>query len=135
MPSEELNESLDVEQDQPENGSVYDFLYYDQTRISSFLAQFDPSGHLTNITNNERAHRSRKKNLSTQAAGSAAVVKGSITDFTDTVAEYGKQVTKSYDPRWANALAFLDYLEQENLLNREIEASRIGEIVLIKGDL
>lgn len=119
----------------PESDSVFDFLYYDAPRIASFLSQFDPQGHLTQVTSTERAHRSQKSNVSDSASGSLAVLKGTVSSSTDTSSEYGEQNNRSYDPRWANALAFLDYLYQRGLLQKDIETSGIGEIILLSGDL
>ena len=135
MPSRKQSDQSTTAPAEPESVSVYDFLYYDAARIASFLSQFDPSGHLTQITNNERAHRGKKESTSVQAAGSVAIVKGTISDGTDLTSEYGKQISRSYDPRWANALAFLDYLEERALLNRNVSEAPIGQIVLHKGEL
>lgn len=44
-------------------------------------------------------------------------------------------VSLTYDPLWANALAFLDYLEQKSLLSRDIATARIGQFVLTSGEL
>jgi hypothetical protein len=35
--------------DEPQNDSVYDFLYQDVRRVGSFLDQFDVAGHLQQI--------------------------------------------------------------------------------------
>ena len=115
--------------------SVFDFLYYDATRIASFLSQFDSSGHLTTVTQGERAHRSKQENTALKTEGSIAVAKGAVTRETDRGAEYGRESQRIYDPRWANALAFLDYLDERRLLHRELESARIGQIVLFSGEL
>lgn len=129
------NDQSDVEQDQAEENSVFDFLYYDAGRISAFLSQFDASGALTQIVTSERAHRSRKNATSSQASGSLGVLKGGLVDGTDTIAEYGQQSNRTYDTRWANALAFLDYAEQQSLLKRNLAGAGMGEFVLFSGNL
>ncbi|WP_062476974.1 hypothetical protein [Rhizobium sp. Leaf384] len=135
MKSTPSSDQSNEEPDQQAVNSVFDFLYYDAIRISSFLAQFDPSGSLTQLATTERAHRSRKSTLNTQGAGSVGVLKGTISEGTDAVSEYGKQSLKTYDTRWANALAFLDYAEQHELLRRDLSTSGIGDLVVFSGDL
>lgn len=129
------NDQSTQEPDHEERNSVFDFLYYDATRISAFLAQFEASGSLTQIVTTERAHRSKKEVVSTQAGGSAGFVKGTITDGTDVLAEYGQQSNKTYDTRWVNALAFLDYIDQRQLLRRDLTTSGIGDLVIFSGSL
>ncbi|WP_439618292.1 DUF6414 family protein [Shinella sp.] len=129
------NDQSTVELDQEDGNSVFDFLYYDSARVSSFLAQFDPSGHLTQITTTERAHRGKKDSSSTQAGGSAGIIKGMVTGTLDNTSEYGKQQNRTYDTRWANALAFLDYLTQRDFLKHDLAKSAIGDLVLYSGSL
>lgn len=127
--------ALGAAQEEPTTGSVFDFLYYDNARISSFLSQFDNFGHLTSITHGERAHRSKNTSVKSQIDGSAYVVKGSTATQTDTSSEYGEDSHRTYDPRWANALFFLDYLDQHKLLQRNITEANIGQIVIFSGEL
>lgn len=135
MLSEELKNPSIEALDERDADSVFDFLYYDAARIASLLSQFDPSGHLTSITQGERAHRNKQENVTLETEGSVAVIKGGITKETNGGAEYGRESQRVYDPRWANALAFLDYLEEKNLLQRDLESARIGQLVLFSGSL
>lgn len=135
MTSKKLKTPLTVEHGEQSTDSVYDFLYYDATRIGSFLSQFDSSGHLTTVTQGERAHRSKQENTALKTEGSVAIAKGAVTRETDRGAEYGRESQRVYDPRWANALAFLDYLDERQLLHRELDSARIGQIVLFSGEL
>ncbi|RKD61579.1 hypothetical protein [Rhizobium sp. WW_1] len=134
MQSKKPNNPLEDAYAPTENVSVYDFLYYDYTRISSFLAQFE-SGHITQVTKSESATRSSKDTLHSELAGTAKVVSGKMEDNSEVSKEATHQSSKVYDTRWENALAFLDYLEANELLSPEIETARIGRIVLVMGDL
>ncbi|WLD95987.1 hypothetical protein PX860_10445 [Agrobacterium leguminum] len=133
--SKESSRASDAEQDPQDASLVFDFLYYDASRIASFLSQFDPSGHLTQISNTERAHRTSKKVSSIQGGGSAGVVKGSLTDTTDALSEYGQQNSRTFDTRWVNALSFLDFVSQRELLVRDIHQAGMGDFVLFSGAL
>ena len=48
------------EPDDPSQDSVYDFLYCDTRRIGSFLAQFDVSGHLQQVTASDSISKGHK---------------------------------------------------------------------------
>ncbi|NTG98914.1 hypothetical protein G6L95_06650 [Agrobacterium rhizogenes] len=135
MQSKKQNETTGAVSDLPENASVFDFLYYDATRIASFLAQFQSFGHATQVTAGEQASQASRDTQKTEIAGSVKIAKGAWEDTSETSKQYLQQFNKTYDPRWANALAFLDYLEQKKLLNRDIGSAAIGQIALITGDL
>jgi hypothetical protein len=126
--SKKLKTPLTVEHDEQNTGSVYDFLYYDASRIASFLSQFDTSGHLTEVIQGERAHRNRQTNTTLKTGGPVAVFSGTAARETDVGAEYGKESQRTYDPRWANALTFLDYLDERELIHRDVQTARIGQI-------
>lgn len=115
--------------------SVYDFLYYDATRIASFLSQFDPSGHLTEVMQGELAHRDQQTTSTHQTEASVGVFAGSIKRDTNANIGDSTESRRTYDPRWANALAFLDYIDENRLLNRDVQSGHIGQIVLFSGDL
>jgi hypothetical protein len=51
-------------------------------------------------------------------------------------AEEGSETSERvYDPLWTNALAFLDYLEERNMIQLDIHKARIGQFVLATGQL
>ncbi len=134
MPSNQQSEQSGEISAHPENDSVFDFLYYDYTRISSFLAQFE-SGHVTQVVKSESALRGSKDAVKTTVGGSFKIANGALDDTSEISKSSTHQFSKTYDPRWENALAFLDYLEQKGLLIRDISNARIGQIVLISGQL
>ncbi len=135
MPSETQKNQSAAGPDEQATVSVFDFLYYDVTRIASFISQFDPSGHLTGITQTERARRNKIESTDAKTEGTAVVLKGTWSSKTDRLAEMEHGAQRAYDPRWANALTFLDYIDERGLLQRELGAARIGQIVLFSGGL
>ncbi|RCS21351.1 hypothetical protein DUT91_24730 [Phyllobacterium salinisoli] len=135
MEFEELKTASARAQEGQRTDSVFDFLYYDTARISSFLSQFDAFGHLTEITHREHANRNKSTVVANKLDGNTLLVKGSISSETDAASEYGQDSQRTYDPRWANALNFLDYLDENRLLQRDISVARIGQFVLASGSL
>ena len=119
-----------------ERSSVYDFLYHDPRRIASFLSQFTQYGQPQSLTRSEStAENSSTKNV---VAGKAGLLPlGSFTGSGETAASESanQALTTTYDPLWQNALALLDYLYQRKLIQRDVAQAKIGQFVLIQGDL
>jgi hypothetical protein len=95
----------------PENSSVYDFLYHDARRIAAFLAQFETYGVLQGVKSHESVGRSSATKATANAgidfanlARGGMAVDGTVTDDERDAAE------RTYDPLWRNATALLDYL-------------------------
>lgn len=103
--------------------------------MGSFLAQFDPSGHLTGLKQSE--------NVTDQAAEEADIQSGANALVFRATGKYVKKVAtgasegseRTYDPLWANARTFLDYLTEHDLLVRDVRDARLGQFVLAKGSL
>ncbi|WP_154674634.1 DUF6414 family protein [Mesorhizobium erdmanii] len=125
--------------DGQKDDSVYDFLYFDTQRVGSFLAQFDPSGHLQEVTQHESVAKGTKRGFSVKLGGGASYAGTGGTgevSFERGPSEIGSESSDLvYDPLWANARDFLDYLNERNLLHRDIKTARIGQIVLSSGNL
>jgi hypothetical protein len=130
------NEVSGEEQGAQANVSVYDFLYHDVRRIGSFLAQFDEAGHLQKITQSEGIVRSQSRGFRIAAGGNIPLVGSANLDVSRTPASGGSEASERiYDPLWANARTFLDYLAERDMLHRELSAARIGQFVLVSGEL
>ncbi|WP_313666225.1 hypothetical protein [Shinella sp.] len=115
--------------------SVFDFLYYDVARTASFLSQFDASGHLTGITSAEKSARKSNISMKDELSGNLAVFK-SVKRGEETAETQSERLgTRTYDPHWANALGFLDYLTERDLLYPDVKTARIGQIVRFSGSL
>ncbi len=118
-----------------ESDSVFDFLYHDPLRIASFLGQFDPSGVAQSLKRTDQTARTSTDGSSDSIKLSAGVISGNLggqIGFSEG-AQHGSE--RTYDPLWSNARAFLDYLEQKSMVERDILEARIGQFVLFKGDL
>jgi hypothetical protein len=130
--SKKEKEVSDAELDERPSDTVYDFLYHDARRVGSFLAQFDDSGHLQKLTQSESV-RGRGRRGYEISAGVAAV--GSLGLKRPSEETGGEDSERVYDPFWTNALTFLDFLEDRELIIRDISQTRIGKIVEITGRL
>ena len=120
----------------PERSSVYDFMYHDPRRITSFLAQFTQYGHLQSLSRSQSTtEAATDKGVVTGRAGVPVV--GSVGGSGETTASESvtDALTTTYDPLWANALALLDHLAQHGLIHRDIRRANIGQFVLAHGEL
>ena len=116
--------------------SVYDFLYYDERRIGSFLGQFDPDGTLQSRKRIAAVDKSSQSKASYGTKGGVPTLLQGTTSYEDGDTErYGKSAEHVYDPLWANALKFLEYLEDKRLLNRDPRQAKLGQFVLLTGSL
>ena len=114
-----------------ERSSVYDFLYHDPRRIASFLSQFTQYGQPQSLSHSASTGESTStKNVVT---GKAIILAGSgETAASESASD---ALTTTYDPLWQNALALLDYLHQRELIQRDVAQARIGQFVLVQGQL
>lgn len=116
--------------------SVYDFLYYDERRIGSFLGQFDPDGILQSRKRIAGVDKSSQEKATYGVkAGLPIVAQGATSYEGGDTERYAKSAEHTYDPLWANALRFLEYLEEKHLLNRDTQKARLGQFVLLAGEL
>ncbi|MGB6538436.1 MAG: hypothetical protein WBF58_21030, partial [Xanthobacteraceae bacterium] len=122
-------------QDAQKSDSVYDFLYYDRQRVAAFLAQFDDSGHLQQVTQRENVSKGGRRGY--RLGGGATVMgTGGHLALERTPEERGSQgIERVYDPLWSNALQLLDYLEAADLICRDVNAARLGQFILASGEL
>jgi len=124
----------DAEQDAQQNDSVYDFLYQDTRRIGSFLAQFDDAGHLQQLKQTDTVKRSGRRGFKISAGGGVPLVASGNVGYELSPKDEGTVASERlYDPLWTNALTFLDYLEERDLVQRDLFQARIGQFVLLQG--
>lgn len=127
------------EQEESGRHSVFDFLYYDHQRIGSFLAQFFDDGLLEKVLQKETVGTVRQRGFKFAVGGGGTLVGtgGSATVGVErSPGETGGEETQRiYDPLWANARVFLDYLNNNSLINADLESTPIGRFVYFKGDL
>ena len=117
----------------PQADSVYDFLYHDARRVGSFLAQFDPSGHLTSLKQTEAAETGSSMRFGATAGASAVVAKGGASFDDQRNAAQRETLERAYDPLWTNARALLDFLAERDMICRDLTQARIGQFVLASG--
>ncbi|MFV1919151.1 hypothetical protein VPH46_06930 [Sphingomonas sp. MJ1 (PH-R8)] len=112
---------------------VLDFLYHDSRRIGSFLSQFEGDGHLQQLTTTKNGSRGKKETGSRDVKGTLGVASGALTGSTETSLSMAEGYSRVLDPYWANARAFLDYLSEREMIQRDLSAADIGQFVLAKG--
>lgn len=116
--------------------SVFDFLYHDGRRVASFLAQFDPSGTLTQVSQGVTAERTRSDIQKLEGSGGLPVLaKGAISSTDEAKSRRQDEVMRVYDPMWANARALLDLMDERRMIQRDLASAQIGQIVLVSGSL
>lgn len=117
-------------------GSVFDFLYQDRQRVASFLSQFDDSGYLERVTQSDSILKDAGRGFKLGVGGGvAALGSGEVSLERGPGNQGGESSTREYDPVWANSLTLLDFLTERNLINRSLTDSRIGQFVLVSGEL
>lgn len=116
--------------------SVFDFLYYDSRRIGSYLSQFDPDGHLQQVTSGKSGTKG-KKNTSTHEGkgGIPGFAEGAYTKGIDTSVDMTQGYERVFDPLWTNARTFLDHLSENDLIQHDIGLAQPGQFVLVTGHL
>ena len=137
--SKSVKKASEKEQDAPENDLVFDFLYCDTRRIGSFLAQFDDAGHLQQVIQRESVAKGVSRGIELSVGGGATLAgtggSGNI-GFKRSPSEQGSEASERvYDPLWTNARAFMDYLEERNMIERDLASAHMGQFVLASGEL
>lgn len=134
--SEELKTKSKKAPVEQTTSSAYDFIYHDVRRIASFLAQFDPSGHLTQLSQGKSANRSSSETSDIGARGGVPGFARLDSTNSSTVGKFVEHdVSRVYDPTWANAREFLNLLHTKDLIERNLATAGIGQFVLLKGTL
>lgn len=128
-------EKFSAEPEEQTTGSVFDFLYHDGRRVASFLAQFDPSGSLTQVSSTLHAEQTRVDTQRLEGSVGPRFAKGAMSAIDETRSRRQDDMMRVYDPMWANARALLDLLDERGMIQRRLSTARMGQIVLIKGTL
>ncbi|WP_239807169.1 DUF6414 family protein [Croceicoccus hydrothermalis] len=122
-------------QEEAEIASVFDFLYHDSRRIASYLSQFDSSGLLNEVTQSEGVAKGSKRGKRFGIGGNTPLGGGNVELEIGPGESGSESMTRVYDPYWANALQFLDVLDERNMIQRNVDKAHIGQFVLTKGYL
>ena len=110
-------------QEPEQEDSVYDFLYIDAPRLAHFLSQFNQYGSLTSLT--------RAVSESSTTSGGLSLVAAKL----DTGSAQQTTQTRAFDPQWIAPLSFLDEAEKRGMIVRDLSTARIGQLLLVSGDL
>nr|VFK57091.1 MAG: hypothetical protein BECKTC1821F_GA0114240_101451 [Candidatus Kentron sp. TC] len=133
--SKEYNAVSERAQDPSEKGSVYDFLYHDVDRVNSFLSQFGDAGYLQNLTERKSFSTGKSSGTSGHANANVLIAKGGGNMRRETHEKGGESSERSYNPLWSNSLTLLDYLDERDMIVRDVENAAIGQFVLLSGSL
>lgn len=136
MKSKTSKNSSSTDQGDSQENSVFDFLYHDPQRIASFLSQFDENGHLTQVV--QKAGKKSATNDSGQLSARLGVpfVGGGDANLSTTNTQSAeREGQRTYDPVWANSLLLLEYLTDQNFIQRHLPNANMGQFVLVKGNL
>ena len=115
--------------------SVLDFLYHDSRRIGSFLAQFEGDGHLQQLTRTRDGSRGKKEIAGSDVKGGVGFLSGGAKGSVETSVDMTEAHSRVFDPFWANARAFLNYISEYDMLQRGLSSTAIGQFVMVRGYL
>jgi len=122
--------------DPAESSEVYDFLYYDNRRIGSFLAQLGQYGTPGKVTHRQSSgENSRNLAGSKMGGGVAGVASGEANSQAETAVQYGEALDQEYDPLWINGLNLYDHLHARGLIKLDLASGGIGDFVDVTGAL
>ncbi len=69
------------------------------------------------------------------SGGFPGVFRGGGSHEDETGLSASKELSRTYDPLWTNALTLLDYLDERRLIKRELDSATLGQFVLVSGGL
>lgn len=114
---------------------LYDFLYVDKTRVSSYLSQLNTEGSITNLSTQSSTVMQKDHSDQSDASVNAALAKGSLSQTEKDSKTVSRMIQKQFDPQWVLPVTVLDGLDEQEYIQKEIQSARIGQIVLVTGKL
>jgi hypothetical protein len=130
-----VKSSSNTPEDHQERDSVYDFLYQDVRRVGSYLAQLTPSGHVQSVKQTKSTESAEHTDVQASAAASAVVAKAEGKLSAQIGTKNADGLERMIDPLWANAIDLLNLVDQRGILHRDAKKARIGQFVLVSGEL
>ncbi|WP_148293791.1 hypothetical protein [Azospirillum sp. B4] len=123
-----------VNSDNEQIKSVYDFLYHDARRIGSFLSQIDPNGHLQSLRKSAQSGENTSKKSVVGGGGGVPGVANIQGSREDQLGEqWNQNAERIYDPLWKNAMDFIRILDSKSLISKDINTAGIGQFVKVSG--
>jgi len=116
-----------VAQEQPNIDCIYDFIYLDTKRLTSFLAQLDDDGVLLSIKRTRHIEEEQKNLGSIGLTGTRAT-----TENNETI---GKQSERNYDSSTAALYSVINRLDELDFIKKSISATALGQLLLCSGTI
>ncbi|GAA5786146.1 hypothetical protein YWS52_24690 [Chitiniphilus shinanonensis] len=115
-------------QNSPNTEFLFDFVYLDRDKLSSYSAQLFADGVLTGT---KSSHQSTEHSGSKFDAG----VKGLISAGGSDGESIAKSLERHFDASWTLPINVLNALDENGMIRRSLDNARIGNLVLIKGNV
>jgi len=117
-----------VEQEQLDIDCIYDFIYLDSKRLTSYLAQLNDDGVLLSIKKTKHISEDQK-NIGSAGLNNATKV---ATEHNETIS---KNAERHYDSSSTALYSVIDKLDELGFVQREIENTAIGQMLLCSGSI
>ncbi|MGZ8907883.1 MAG: DUF6414 family protein [Methylobacter sp.] len=114
-------------QEQPSIDSIYDFIYLDTKRLTSFLAQLDDDGVLLSIKKTKHIEEEQKNLGSLGLTGTRATTEDNTT--------LSKQSEKHYDSSIVAMYDVINRLDELGFIKKSISATAMGQLLLCSGTI
>lgn len=114
-------------QEQPSIDSIYDFIYLDTKRLTSFLAQLDDDGVLLSIKKTRHIKEEQKNLGSLGLTGTRATTEDNTT--------IGKQSEKHYDSSIVAMYDVINRLDELGFIKKSISTTAMGQLLLCSGTI
>lgn len=114
-------------QEQPSIDSIYDFIYLDTKRLTSFLAQLDDDGVLLSIKKTRHINEEQKNLGSVGLTGTRAATEDNTI--------LGKQSEKHYDSSIVAMYDVINRLDELGFIKKSLSATAMGQLLLCSGTI
>lgn len=115
-------------QEQQNIDCIYDFIYLDTKRLTSFLAQLEDDGVLLSIKNTKHIEEERKD----LGSVGISVATRATTENNETI---GKQSEKHYDSSTSALYSVIDRLDELGFIQKRIGDVAMGQLLLCSGTI
>lgn len=115
-------------QDSPNIDSLFDFIYLDRNRLSSYSAQLSDLGTLTSVKSVSNSSDRSIKNLN---LGLPKLLEaGTIEEQA-----LAQGLERNFDTWWMLPLNVMGMLQEHDLISTDLENANYGQLVLIEGSI
>lgn len=117
-----------MEQEQPNIDCIFDFIYLDTKRLTSYLAQLDDDGVLLSIKKTKHL-KDEQKTLGSVGLNNATKASTEINE------EIGKQQERHYDSSSTALYSVMDRLDELGFIKKSVSDTAIGQLLLCSGSI